>query len=185
MPARGTITDLLLEARSGDAGACDELYAAVYADLRRIAHRQLQAERPDHTFGTTGLVHETYLKLADLNRMEWQDRAQFFRAASGAMRRILVDYARRHRAARRGGGVPHDFLDGETPAAQRGDLLVAVDEALERLAVFSPRMSGVVECRFFGGLTEEETSQALGVPVRTVQREWAKSRAWLYTELCN
>jgi RNA polymerase sigma-70 factor, ECF subfamily len=181
----GAITELLLEARGGDSGARDRLYAAVYNDLRRIAHRQLQGERPDHTFGTTGLVHETYLKLADLDRLEWQDRSQFFRAAAGAMRRILVDYARRHRAARRGGGVPKDFLNDNTPAAQRGDVLVAVDEALERLAELSPRMSGVVECRFFGGLTEDETAEALGVSVRTVQREWAKSRAWLYSELCD
>ena len=177
------ITELLLEARGGDAGARDRLYAAVYEDLRRIARRQLQSERPDHTFGTTGLVHETYMKLADLDRLEWQDRSQFFRAAAGAMRRILVDYARRHRAARRGGGVADDFLDDSAPAAQRGDLLVAVDEALERLACLSLRMSGVVECRFFGGLSEEETAEALGVSVRTVQREWAKSRAWLYAEL--
>jgi DNA-directed RNA polymerase specialized sigma subunit, sigma24 homolog len=101
------------------------------------------------------------------------------------MRRILGDYARRSRAVRRGGGAPHDFLDDNAPAAQRGDMLVAVDEAVERLAQLSPRMSGVVECRFFGGLTEEETAEALGVSVRTVQREWAKSRAWLYSELCD
>jgi RNA polymerase sigma factor (TIGR02999 family) len=185
MTHREAITELLLEARGGDSGARDRLYAAVYDDLRRIAHRQLQGERPDHTFGTTGLVHETYMKLADLDRMEWQDRGQFFRAAAGAMRRILVDYARKHRAARRGAVSPNDFLDNNAPAAQRGDLLVAVDEALERLAGLSPRMSGVVECRFFGGLIEEETAEVLGVSARTVQREWVKSRAWLYSELCD
>ena len=185
MAPREAITDLLLEARGGESAARERLYTAVYEDLRRIAHRQLQGERPDHTFGTTGLVHETYMRLADLDRLEWQDRAQFFRAAAGAMRRILVDYARRHRAVRRGGGVPHDFLDDNVPAAERGDMLVAVDEALERLARLSPRMSGVVECRFFGGLTEEETAEALGISARTVQRERAKSRAWLYSELCD
>ena len=183
MAPREAITDLLLEARGGESAARERLYTAVYEDLRRIAHRQLQGERPEHTFGTTGLVHETYMKLADLDRLEWQDRAQFFRAAAGAMRRILVDYARRHRAARRGGGVPPDFLDDNAHAVERGDLLVAIDEALERLAHLSPRMSGVVECRFFGGLNEEETAEALGVSVRTAQREWAKARAWLFLEL--
>jgi len=183
MSGRAAITELLLEARAGDADASDRLYAAVYEDLRHIAHRQLRHERPDHTFGTTGLVHETYIKLADLDRMEWQDRSHFFRAAAGAMRRILVDYARKHRAARRGGGAPHDILDDNASVAETGDLLIEIDEALERLAVLSVRMSGVVECRFFGGLTEQETAEALGLSTRTVQREWVKSRAWLYAEL--
>ncbi len=179
------ITDLLLDVRAGDPGADDRLYAAVYEELRRIAHRQLQGERPGHTLGTTGLVHETYLRLADLERLEWQDRGHFFRAAAGAMRRILVDHARKHRAARRGGGLPTGFLDDNAPAAERSDLLLGLDEALDRLSGLSQRMSRVVECRFFGGLTEEETALALGVTSRTVQRDWAKARAWLYLELCD
>jgi RNA polymerase sigma factor (TIGR02999 family) len=183
MTGRDQITDLLLEGRGGDAGARDRLYAAVYDELRHIAHRQLQGERPEHTLGTTGLVHEAYMKLVDLDRMEWQDRGQFFRAAAGAMRRILVDHARKHRAARRGGGISPGFLDDNTPATERSDTLVALDEALVRLAHLSERMSRIVECRFFGGLTEVETAEALGVTVRTVERDWAKARAWLYLEL--
>jgi RNA polymerase sigma factor (TIGR02999 family) len=182
MTGHESITELLLKVRGGDSGARDRLYAAVYEDLRRVAHRQLQNERPFHTLGTTGLVHDTYMKLLDLDRLEWQDRGQFFRAAAGAMRRILVDYARKHRAARRGGGVSAGFLDDNSPTAQRSDMLVGLDEALERLASLSVRLSQVVECRFFGGLTEEETAEALGVTARTVQRDWAKARAWLYAE---
>jgi RNA polymerase sigma factor (TIGR02999 family) len=177
------ITDLLLQVRGGGLGASDRLYSAVYDELRRIAHRQLQGERPGHTLGTTGLVHETYVKLVDLARVEWKDRGHFFRIASGAMRRILVDYARRHRAARRGGGIPPAFLDDHVGAAERGELLIALDDALERLSAVSERLSHVVECRFFGGLTEQETAEALEVTTRTVQRDWAKARAWLYLEL--
>lgn len=177
------ITDLLLQVRGGDLGASDRLYSAVYDELRRIAHRQLQGERPGHTLGTTGLVHETYVKLVDLARVEWKDRGHFFRIASGAMRRILVDYARRHRAARRGGGIPLAFLDDHVAVAERGELLIALDDAMERLSAVSERLSHVVECRFFGGLTEEETAEALEVTTRTVQRDWAKARAWLYLEL--
>lgn len=177
------ITDLLLQVRGRDPGASDRLYSAVYDELRRIAHRQLQGERSGHTLGTTGLVHETYLKLVDLARVEWQDRGHFFRIASGAMRRILVDYARRHRAARRGGGVAVALLHDDVAVAERGEVLLALDEALDRLSVVSERLSHVVECRFFGGLTEEETAEALEVTARTIQRDWAKARAWLYLEL--
>jgi len=183
MTGRAQITELLLEARAGDSDARERLYAAVYSQLRAIAHRQLQGEHPGHTLSTTGLVHETYLKLVDLDRTEWQDRGHFFRAAAGAMRRILVDYARKHRAARRGGGISPGFLEDTAAVAERSELLVALDEAMERLAALSERMSRVVECRFFGGLTEDETAEALGVTARTVQRDWAKARAWLYLEL--
>ena len=178
------ITDLLLQVRDGNSAAADRLYEAVYPQLRRIAHLHLLNERPGHTLGTTGLVHETYVRLVDRTRVEWQDRGQFFRIASAAMRRILVDYARKHRAARRGGGLTVGFLEDHVPANERGDMLLALDEALERLTALSRRMSQVVECRFFGGLTEDETAEALGVTTRTVQRDWAKARAWLYLELC-
>jgi RNA polymerase sigma factor (TIGR02999 family) len=178
------ITDLLLSLREGRAEAADRLYAAVYPELRRIAHRHLLGEREGHTLGTTGLVHETYLRLVDGSRVEWQDRGHFYRVASTAMRRILVDYARKHRAARRGGGLTVGFLDDQVAAGQRGDMLLALDEALDRLADLSRRMSQVVECRYFGGLTEDETAEALGVTPRTIQRDWAKARAWLYLELC-
>lgn len=162
----------------------DRLYASVYPELRCIAHRYLRAERPGHTLGTTGLVHEAYVRLADLAPAELDNRRHFFQAASTAMRRILVDYARKHRAARRGGGNTIGLLDDQIAATQRGDLLLALDEALDRLSGLSRRMSQVVECRFFGGLTEDETADALGVTARTVQRDWAKARAWLYLELC-
>ena len=153
-----------------------------------MAHAQLQGERPGHTLGTTGLVHETYLKLVDQTRVQWRDRGHFFRVASWAMRRILVDYARRYRALRRGGRLERVPLDeaalGDPGSlAERRDQLVVVDEALERLATVSERLSQVVECRYFAGLTEEETADALGVNVRTVQRDWVKARSWLYLEL--
>jgi RNA polymerase sigma factor (TIGR02999 family) len=179
------ITDLLLEIRGGNPEAMDRLFHAVYGELRRIASRQLQGERPGHTLGTTGLVHETYLKLADQTRVQWQDRSHFYRVAAVAMRRILVDYARRHRAKRRGGEVQRITLDENATVAERGETLLALDEALGRLSGLSPRLCQVVECRYFGGLTEEETAQALGVTLRTVQRDWAKARGWLYLELTN
>ena len=178
------ITDLLLELRAGSADAAERLYAAVYPELRRIAHRYLLGEREGHTLGTTGLVHETYLRMVDAQRVDWSDRGHFYRVASTAMRHILVDYARKHRAARRGGGLTVGFLDDQVGMAARSDMLLALDEALERLAALSRRMSQVVECRFFGGLTEDETAEALGVTARTVQRDWAKARAWLYLEMC-
>lgn len=182
---REQITDLLLQIRSGSPEAMDRLFHAVYGELRRIASHQLRNERPGHTLGTTGLVHETYLKLADQTRVQWQDRAHFYRVAACAMRRILVDYARRHRAQRRGGELHRITLDEEATAAERGETLLALDEALERLGGLNPRLSQVVECRYFGGLSEEETAEALGVTARTVQRDWAKARGWLYLELAN
>lgn len=183
-----SITDLLLQIRHGSPEAMDRLFPLVYEALRRIARRQLQGERPGHTLDTTGLVHETYLKLVDQTRVQWRDRGHFFRVASWAMRRILVDYARRYRALRRGGRLERVPLDeaalGDPGSlAERSDQLVAVDEALERLATVSERLSQVVECRYFAGLTEEETADALGVNVRTVQRDWVKARSWLYLEL--
>jgi RNA polymerase sigma factor (TIGR02999 family) len=180
---REQITDLLLQVRGGSPEAMDRLFHAVYGQLRRIASRQLRNERPGHTLGTTGLVHETYLKLANQTRVEWQDRAHFYRVAACAMRRILVDYARRCRAERRGGELRRVSLGEEATAQERGDTLLALDEALERLASVNQRLSHVVECRYFGGLTEEETAEALGVTSRTVQRDWAKARGWLYLEL--
>jgi RNA polymerase sigma factor (TIGR02999 family) len=161
----------------------------VYEELRRVAHHQLRAEPLGHTLSTTALVHEAYLKLVDQSRTEWQDRAQFFAIASRAMRRILIDYARRHRALRRGGGPdgarpkPVSLDEAEIPVAERADALIALDDALERLARVDGRLARVVECRFFAGLTEPETAEALGVSRRTVAREWAVARGWLYQEL--
>src|SRR5829696_616784 len=186
MPMAGEtrqVTDLLLEMRGGDTQAMDRLFPLVYEELRRLAHAQLRRERPGHTLGTTGLVHETYVRMVDQTRVEWRDLGHFLLIAAWAMRRILVDYARRNRAARRGGGSVRFTLDADVPAAERGEMLLALDEALERLAVLDRRLSQVVECRYFGGLTEQETANVLGVTRRTVQRDWAKARGWLYLEM--
>jgi RNA polymerase sigma factor (TIGR02999 family) len=178
------ITDLLMEASAGDRSAMDRLFPLVYDELRRIAHRALRRERPDHTLGTTGLVHEAYLRLVDQTRAGWRDRAHFYAVAALAMRRILVDYARRHRRAKRGGGQrPVSLDESATALDERASNLVALDEALTRLGALSPRLSRIVECRFFGGLTEEEIAEVMGVTLRTVKRDWAKARGWLYQEL--
>ncbi len=162
----------------------DALLPLVYDELRRIAHRQLRAERTDHTLSTTALVHEAYVKLADQTRAQWNDRAHFFAVAAVAMRRILVDYARKRQAEKRGGGVrPVTLDDAAALIEDRADALLAVDEALTRLAGIDERLSRVVECRFFGGLTEEETATALRVTARTVRRDWVKAKGWLYQEL--
>jgi len=183
------ITDALYAFRNGAPDAMDRLVPLVYDQLKRIARRQLRAEPVGHTLSTTGLVHEAYLKLVNQTRAEWQDRGHFFAVASGAMRRILVDYARRYRAERRGGGddgapvKPVAIEDAEIPVAERAESLISLDEALERLSRLDERQARVVECRFFGGLTEEETAAALGISQRTVAREWVTAKGWLYQEL--
>jgi RNA polymerase sigma factor (TIGR02999 family) len=178
------ITDLLLQASVGDSAAMDQLFPLVYDGLRRMAHAALRRERPDHTLGTTGLIHESYLKLVDQTRAGWRDRAHFYAVAALAMRRILVDYARRHRRAKRGGGRRAVSLDESAVSLdERAENIVALDEALNRLGELNPRLSRIVEFRFFGGLTEEEIAEALGVTTRTVKRDWAKARGWLYEEL--
>jgi RNA polymerase sigma factor (TIGR02999 family) len=185
LPAVDTrhLTDLLLLMRAGDPEATDRVFSLVYDELRLLAHAQLRRERPGHTLGTTGLVHETYVRLVDQTRVDWRDRRHFFGAAACAMRRILVDYARRNLAMRRGGGAIRLTLDEDMAATERGEMLLALDEALERLAALDRRLSQVVECRYFGGLTEEETARLLGVTRRTVQRDWMKARGWLYLEM--
>ncbi|HUQ83663.1 MAG TPA: ECF-type sigma factor [Gemmatimonadaceae bacterium] len=183
------ITEALSAFRNGAPDAMDRLAPLVYDQLKRIARRQLRAEPVGHTLSTTALVHEAYLRLVDQTRADWQDRGHFYAVASGAMRRILVDYARRYRAARRGGGddgaparpVPLD--DTDFPIEERAEALVALDEALERLVRLDERQARVVECRFFGGLTEEETAATLGISQRTVAREWVTAKGWLYQEL--
>lgn len=182
------VTEALIALRNRAPGAMDRLMPLVYEELRGVAHRHLGAEPQGHTLNTTALVHEAYLKLVDQSRTQWRDRAHFFAIASRAMRRILIDYARRHRALRRGGEggrppQPVSLEDVELPVTQRADALVALDESLDRLAQLDERMARVVECRFFAGLTEAETAEALGVSQRTVAREWAVARGWLYNEL--
>ena len=193
LPQQHAITDALGQLRDGVPGALDRLMPLVYGDLAGIAHRQLALEASGHTLATTELVHEAYLRLVDQTRIQWNDRVHFFAVAAHVMRRVLVDHARRHRAARRGG--PHkrpislEELDsatnGSLAANQRADVLVAMDDALEQLASLDARQARVVECRFFGGMTEPETAQALGVTERTVARDWVKARGWLYQKLCD
>jgi RNA polymerase sigma factor (TIGR02999 family) len=161
-----------------------ELFETVYAELRRVAHRRLGGERVEHTLGTTGLVHEAYLELARLDHIQWPGRAYVLAAASQAMRRILIDYALARRTKKRGGGVPNIPLeDAVAMAVSRSDTLLALDEALDRLAAMSPRSARVVECRFFGGMSIEETAEALAISPATVKREWAVARAYLNREL--
>jgi RNA polymerase sigma factor (TIGR02999 family) len=182
---RQAITEALAAARSGGPDALDRLFPLVYEQLHRLAHRQLGLEGPDHTLSTTALVHEVYLKLAGQADAPWQERAYFFAVAAGAMRRILVDHARRHRAARRGGKAQKWIALDEVEIAvtERAAEIVALDEALQRLAALDPRQAKVVECRYFAGLTETETAEALGISVRTVAREWLTAKGWLYQEL--
>ena len=183
------ITEALLALRAGSPGAMDRLMPLVYGQLRRIAHRQLGLETTGHTLSTTGLVHEAYLKLVDQTRARWQDRAQFFAVAATAMRRVLIEYARRANAARRGGGTNGQkstrisLEDVEIPVTERAAVLVDLDEALRRLALVDARLAQIVECRFFAGLTESETAAALSLSQRTVAREWVVAKGWLLQEL--
>ena len=167
-----------------DVGAAEAFFPLLYDELRRIAHRQLGMERPGHTLCTTALVHEAYVKLADQTRARFASRAHFLAVAAQAMRRILVEYARRVRAEKRGGGWHRLDLDQvDIPIEERADALVSLDDALQRLAALNPRLSRIVECRFFGGMTEEETAEALGVTDRTVRRDWVKAKGWLLTDI--
>ena len=185
-PPRGRVTDALLARRVGAPDALERLMPLVYGELRKVARRQLRSERSGHTLSTTALVHEAFLKLAGQAEFP-PTRAQFFALAARAMRRILVDYARRHGAQRRGGAsrrvsLEDDRLGGVTAAA-RADDLIALDEALDRLAARDERLGRVVELRFFAGLKESEVARVLGVTPRTVARDWVKAKGWLYREL--
>lgn len=177
-------TERLLQACGGDSSAMRDAFPLVYEELRRLAHRQLQREPDGHTLSTTALVHEAYIKLVDQTRVHWTGRAHFMAIAATAMRRILIDRARSHATAKRGGKllrVPLDNLD--VAAEDRADVLIALDGALSRLKELDERQARVVECRFFGGMTEEETAEALAVGLRTVKRDWARARSWLFHEL--
>jgi RNA polymerase sigma factor (TIGR02999 family) len=179
MKATEGITDLLLQCR-GDRSAVDRVFPVIYDELRRVAHRQLRKERPGHTLDSTALVHEAYIRMVDVTRVEWQDRVHFLSMAARAMRRILVDHARAHRAARRGGGAAAESLDDALVAADaQAEELTLLDDALEELATVSPRFVQVVEYRFFAGMTEDEVAEVLGVTTRTVRRDWVKARALL------
>ena len=178
---RSETTALLLESVDGDANTVDRLFPIVYEELRGIARRQLVGERVDHTLQTTALVHEAYVRLVDDDRVSRRGRAYFFASAARAMRQILVDHARRRGAAKRGGGAQPDTLQEDRGGADAfAEELIDLDQALERLAELDPRHARVVECRYFGGMTVEETAIALGVSPRTVRYDWALAKAWLH-----
>jgi RNA polymerase sigma factor (TIGR02999 family) len=184
MDQRGEVTRLLAQLGGGGPAAIDRLMPILYDELRRIARRQMRRERSDHTLDTTSLVHEAYVKLVGLDRMSWQNRAHFLAVAAQAMRRVLVDYAVRRRAQKRGGvqrKVPLE--DVPAGAAQPVETLVALDSALRRLETVDARLSRVVECRYFGGMSVEEAAEALHVSPATIKRDWSLARAWLNREL--
>ncbi len=179
------VTLLLREASSGKREAFDELVPLVYEQLRRLAHQRLLAQRPDHTLNTTALVHEAYLRLVDVERARWQDRAHFFAAAATVMRNLLVDYARARNAYKRGGGrVKVDLDEGALRLSEEyAGAIEDLDDALSRLEELSPRQSQLLEQRYFGGLKLKECAEVLGVSLTTVKNELQLARAWLAREL--
>jgi len=180
---RGEVSNLLRAWSEGDQNALASLIPIVYEEMHRLARRYMRRERPGHSLQTTALVNEAYLRLVDYERMQWQDRAHFFAVSAQLMRRILVEHARRHNL-KRGGGVPHVSLeDTAEVGADRTADLVALDDAMNALARLDPRKVQVVEMRFFGGLSVEETAEVLKVSPITVLRDWNTAKAWLYREL--
>lgn len=178
------ITARLRAAGQGDREALDEVFALVYDELHRRARAQRRRWSGDQTLDTTALVHEAYLKLVDQSRAEWNDRAHFLAVAARAMRHVLVNYAEQRRAAKRGGGAPHVPLDENNPVSEEtADEVIALHEALERLADVSERQARVVEARFFAGLSIEETAAALDISPATVKRDWQLASAWLHREI--
>ena len=183
---KSRITELLQAHSSGDRKALDKLMPLVYDQMHRMAHNRMLGERAGHTLSTTELVHEAYLKLIDFNRVDWQNRAHFFGFASQIMRNILVDYALKRQAQKRGGNRQRVTF-GESDAAIEMDLenIISIHQALERLEEQDERLVRIVECRFFGGLTIEETARALDISTPTVNRDWKMARAWLNRELAD
>ena len=186
-----SVSRLLQELSAGNRGAFDELFPLVYDELHRIAQQRRRRWEGDETLNTTALVNEAYLRLVDQSAPEWQSRAHFLAVASTAMRQILIDYAKRKRAAKRGGDRPHVALheieaalhEAEDPSGVRDEVLVALDDALRRLDQRDQRQTRIVECRFFGGMSIEDTAEALGVSPATVKRGWSMAQAWLYRDL--
>jgi len=184
-PPCGEVSGLLRAWSDGDRAALDQLTPIVYDELRRLASHYMRRERPGHSLQATALVNEAYMRLVDYKGMQWQNRAHFFAVSAQLMRRILVDHARRHNL-KRGGGVQHVSLEDEETAMVGGDRaadLVALDDAMDALARLDPRKVQVVEMRFFGGLSVEETAEVLKVSPVTVMRDWSTAKAWLYREL--
>ena len=182
--SHGNVTALLLAWSDGDQAALDKLMPLVYAELHRLAKRYMGREHAGHTLQTSALVNEAYMRLVDARGVRWQNRAHFFAVSAQIMRRILVDLARARQNLKRGGGARQVTLDeGLVVSPARGADLLALDEALEKLASLNPRQSKVVELRYFGGLNEEEVAEALSVSPRSVRHDWSLARAWLYREL--
>ncbi len=180
------VTQLLHAWKGGDAEALDKLIPIVYDELRRLAHRYMARERAHNTLQTTALMHEAYLRLTHAPRVDWKDRVHFFAVSANVMRRILVEFARARRRQKRGAGVRNVTLDEAaviSPAP--GKDLIALDDALENLAAIEPRQAKVVELRFFGGMTEEETAEMLGVSCDTVRRDWNRAKLWMWHEMRN
>ncbi len=178
------VTELLVAYSEGDKAALDELMPVVYDELRRLAQHYLSRERPDHTLQTTALVHEAYLRLVDQKSVNWQNRAQFFGIAAQMMRRILINYAKERQAKKRQGYATRVSLDEAVNFFEKRDLdLMALDEALNELAVLDANQTQIVELRFFGGLTIEEVSEVLGVSPATTKREWDSAKLWLRRQL--
>jgi RNA polymerase sigma factor (TIGR02999 family) len=178
------ITRLLHDWRSGDKDAAGRLMELVYRELHRMASREVRRERGEHTLQTTALVHEAYLRLCAAEPIQWQDRRHFFAVAAQQLRRVLVDHARRVRSKKRGGGnIAATLFDSDGAAWHFDERLLAVDEALSRLEALDPRSAKVIELRFFGGLTEAETADALDISLATLKRDWDFGRSWLATQL--
>ena len=179
-PSAHQVTELLVRWREGDRRALDELMPLVYDELHPLAARRMRGERPGHTLQTSALVNEAYLRLAGHDQMQWQNRAHFFAIAAQAMRRVLVDHARRRGGLKRGGGAHKVDLDQALVVSpERAAEVVALDDALARLAEIAPRKSQLVELRFFGGLSIEEAAEVLGVSPGTIMRDWTLAKAWL------
>jgi RNA polymerase sigma factor (TIGR02999 family) len=181
--AREHISRLLQAWTREDPSARDALVPIVYDELHRLAHHYMRGERAGHTLQTTALVNEAYLRLADIEQLHWTDRAHFFAMAATMMRRILVDHARAHARDKRGGGVVMTSLDADLAAPARDIDVIALDEALERLAKIDPRQARLVELRYFAGLTIDEAAEALRISPGTLKREWVIAKAWLFREL--
>ena len=186
-PSPSEVTQMLLQWSNGDREALDQLLPIVYNELRRLAQHYLQHERPDHTLQATALVHEAYLRLINQKDVRWQNRAHFFAVAAQMMRRILVSSARQRHAVKRGSGGPKMSIDELEEAvslsSERDASLLALDEALGKLAELDPQQSRITELRYFGGLTVEETAEVLEISPATVKREWAMAKAWLHREV--
>lgn len=184
MPPRSDATELLVAWSNGDQSAFDKLVPLVYQELRALARRYIRHERPDHTLQATALVNEAYVRLIDVNRIQWQNRAHFLAVAAQTMRRILVEFARQRHRQKRGGDAVRVRIGDVTEIAQDASAdLVVLSDALSALATFDTRMSQVVELRFFGGLSVEETADVLNVSPETVMRDWKTAKAWLLREL--